>query len=98
MFYDIGPGAKAFKPLFFVIKIKKIKKTKNKLECFLLGRPLQPSLRNSGKARIPEIITYKLRQPLALLANIRLGWKDLPESNAVAYLTSSMVKWKRKVL
>ncbi len=56
---------------------------------FVPGKPLQPSLMFAGKAQPTQVkhLSGALLKgrPLALPANIRLGWKDLPKTNTLAY-------------
>jgi len=64
---------------------------------FVPGKPFQSSQMFVGKAR-----TYSSEAPfrasilkgwlLALTANIRLGWKSLPGTNAPAYYEMAAVK------
>jgi hypothetical protein len=55
----------------------------NKL-VFAPGKPFQPTLMFIGKA-----ICSTLGRLLALLTNNRLGWKDLPRTNPLAYYVNS---------
>ncbi len=55
----------------------------------VLGKPFQPSLMFVGEARcLPRVEHLKvasLEEAPTLLGNIRLGWKDLPRTNTLAY-------------
>ncbi len=54
---------------------------------FVPSKPFQPSLMFVGKARgLPEWSTF-----LALIQNIRLGWKDLPGTNTLAYYKNPLI-------
>jgi hypothetical protein len=54
-------------------------------------KPLQPSLMVVRIAKayligeISEYVPLRVESCLWLLTNVRLGWKDFPESNALAY-------------
>ncbi len=56
---------------------------------FVPGKPFQPSLMFAGNARtLPRVEHLKVASlgwPLALPANIRLGWKGLPRTNKPSY-------------
>ena len=56
---------------------------------FVYGKLFQPSLMFVGKAgaypREERLKVALLGYALALPANIRLGWKSLPGTNALAY-------------
>jgi len=58
---------------------------------FILGRPFQQSLLFVGKARayLSEAPYKYSTRVLALQTNIRLGWKSLPWTNALAYYENS---------
>jgi hypothetical protein len=58
----------------------------NKLECLSLASLSSPVLISSGLGLAPT-----------LLANIRLGWKGLPGTKTLSYLTHLVVTKKKKV-
>ena len=60
---------------------------------FVPGKILQPSPMFVGKAGAYPIVEplkgASINLPLALPANIRLGWKGLPGTNTLAYYENS---------
>ncbi len=63
----------------------------NRIEVFTTvpGKSFQPGLMFAGKAgACPSEAPFRcstLGCPLTLLPNIRLGWKDVPGTNTLAY-------------
>ena len=62
---------------------------------FVPGKLFKPSLMIVGKvgAYLSEALFRRSTlHSLALSTNIRLGWKDLPEANTLAYYEHSSIK------
>jgi hypothetical protein len=60
---------------------------------FVPDKLFQPSLMFAGEAR--SLSTSVAHESAALLANIRLGWKSLPGTNALAYYENLSITDKK---
>ncbi len=58
---------------------------------FAPGKQFQPSLVYLNSLTMEYLKGVSLGYVLALLGNIRLGWKGLPETNPVAYYEHTLI-------